>query len=334
MTDDPRSRLWALASGYMITQAIGVAVRLGIPDLVTERPRSSAELASTAGADPDSVRRLLRALASLGVFAERNGVIAHTEMSQLLCSDVPGSMAAQSELFSGVNYLTWADAPETFRTGEPAFPRAHGSPFFEWLGDHPDESALFNASMAGGAAVRRQQLLARDWSGVSTIVDVGGGNGATLVPLLQAHPTLTGIVFDLPQVGPDATRTITEAGLGDRCSFAAGSFFEEVPAGADVYVLSKILHDWDDEPAGTVLRAVRSAMTPTSRLVLLESVIAPGDEPDPAKILDLHMLVALGGRERAEDEWRNLLSGNGFAMAHARSGLIEAVTGRVRTDGG
>lgn len=324
VTTHPRSQLFALASGFMVTQAIGAAVRLGIADLVSQRQRSAGELASAVGADPDAVRRLLRTLASLGIFVEQDGVIAHTPMSEQLCRGVPGSFAAHSLLLSEFQYRTWGEAFETFRTGEPAFAKVYGRPLFDWLAEHPVEAETFNEAMAGGAAVRREPLLSRDWSGVSTVVDVGGGNGTMLVSLLQRHPELSGIVFDLPHAAGDATRTIAVAGLGDRCSFVAGSFFDAAPAGADIYVLSAILHDWDDESSDSILRSVRSAMSPTSKLVLLESVIAAGNAPDFAKILDLHMLVALGGRERTEDEWRTLLSRNGLKVARVESGLIEA----------
>ncbi|MEP6665303.1 MAG: methyltransferase [Nocardioidaceae bacterium] len=327
MTNDPRTRLLRLACGYMITQAIGVAVRLGIPELVSERARPSADLAAAVDADADSLRRLLRTLAAVGVFVERDGLISHTEMSELLCSDVPGSFAAQALLFSGVHYETWGAAVDAFRTGQPTFSTVFGSPFFDWLGEHPEDAAIFNAAMAGGAVVRRARLLTRDWSGVSTIVDVGGGIGTTLLPLLEQQTALTGIVFDLPYVGQEAKRTIEQAGLSDRCSFVGGSFFDGVPAGADVYAMAAILHDWDDEAASSILRSVHSAMQPDSRLVLLESVIGAVNEPDNAKFLDLHMLVALGGKERDESEWRDLLSSNGFSTVHIESGLIEAVPG-------
>jgi len=325
MTTDVRSRLWLLAAGYMVTQTIGTAVRLVLPDLVSERPRSSAELAAAVGADPDSVGRLVRALASLEIFVERDDVVAHTPMSELLCTNVAGSLSAQAVLFYGPMYEAWADSFETFRTGEPSFPRVHGSPLFDWLAQHPSESGLFNVSMVGGASVRRRQLLALDWSAVSKVVDVGGGSGATVVTLLLDNPGLTGIVYDLPHVRDDAMRTIEAAGLGDRCTFDGGSFFDSVPADADVYSLSAILHDWSDQAADAILQSVHSAMTPTSRLVLSEAVIAPGNERDNAKFLDLHMLVALGGRERSEDGWRELLSRNGFSVTHIESGLIEAV---------
>jgi hypothetical protein len=326
-TQRARARLFRLASGFMLTQAIGTVVRLGIPELVSARRRSAAELASAVAADPPSLRRLLRALASVGVFAEQDGVIAHTPMSELLCRGVPGSFAAQSLMFADVQYRTWSEAFETFRTGEPAFARVHGSPMFEWLADHPVEAATFTEAMAGGAAIRREPLLSWDWSAVSTVVDVGGGNGMTLVSILARHPTLTGIVFDLPHVARDATEVIEGAGLRDRCQFVGGNFFDGVPAAADVYVLSAILHDWDDGPAASILRSIHEAMTPRSRVLVADAVITAGNEQDNAKLLDLLMLVALGGRERTEDEWRTLLSRTGFAVVRVESGLIEAVRG-------
>ncbi len=321
---EPRSKLFGLVAGHIITQAIGAVVRLGVPELVSERPRSSADLASALGTDPDALRRLLRTLCSLGIFVEDEGIIAHTEMSELLRRDAPGSIAGQSLLFSGLQYKTWGDSFETFKTGEPAFPRVYGRPLFDWLGDHPAEAAIFNAAMTGRAVAERQRLLERDWSDVSTVVDVGGGSGAMLAPILKGNPNLTGIVYDLPHVREDAVRTIDAEGLADRCSFVAGSFFERVPAGGDVYLLSRILHDWDDQSAASILQVVRAAIEPAGRLLLLESVMEAGNQADAAKLLDLHMMVALGGRERTEDEWRNLLADNGFTLTEAKSGLIEA----------
>jgi hypothetical protein len=318
-------RLLNLVGGYMVTQTIGAVVRLGIPELVSEQPRSAAELAEASGADPDALGRAIRALASLGVFEQADGVVRHTELSDLLRRDAPGSVEGQARLFAGFHYATWGDALETFRTGEPAFPRVHGKPMFDWFGDHPDEAATFDRAMAQRAVGRRTALLERDWSRERTVVDVGGGTGATLTALLAANPHLSGTIVDLEHVRAGAEATIAAAGLGDRCAFAAGSFFDELPAGADAYVLSAILHDWDDERASVILRTCRAAMRPEARLLLVEAVIAPGDEPDWMKLLDLHMLVALGGRERTEDEWRTLLGANGFRLEpEAVSGLLEA----------
>ena len=322
MTLPPRVRLLHLVGGFMITKSIGVAVRLGIPDLVTERPRPVRELAETTGADSDALGRLLRALASVGVFAEQDGVIEHTELSELLRRDVPGSLNGLSEVLSGEHYRVWSDAGETFRTGEPAFARVHGQLFFDWLDKRPDEAATFNRAMASGAALRRQVLLDRNWSPVDTVVDIGGGTGVMLTTLLAANEHLHGVVFDLAHAREGAERTIAEAGVADRCSFAAGSFFDEVPAGADVYVLSQILHDWDDESAGRILRACRKAVTERSRLLLVEGVVEPGNEADWSKILDLHMLVLLGGRERSEDQWRRLLEQGGFELQTRQPGVL------------
>ncbi len=326
MTPPPRTRLLHLIGGFMVTKTIGAVVSLGIPELVTERPRPAAELAEAAGADPDAVYRALRMLASVGVFTDADGIVRHTELSELLLPDAPGSVEGQARLFAGYHYLTWSDALASFSSGEPAFARVYGKSMWEWFEDHPEQAAIFNRAMAQGAVSRRARLLERDWTGARTVVDVGGGTGATLTAVLAAHPHLTGTVFDLGHAREGAERTIADAGLGDRCVFVEGSFFDSVPEGADVYVLSAILHDWDDEQAGAILRCCRSAMGTGSRLALVENVIAPGDDPDWGKLIDLHMLVALGGRERSEGEWRSLLGANGFELGTVApgAGLLEA----------
>lgn len=322
---DARSRLFEMLFGFTLTQALGTAVRLGVPDLVTERPRSARELAREVGAEPDAVHRLLRTLAGFGVFAEHGGLIVHTEMSELLCEGADASLAAQCRYVSQVQYRVWDDSFESFRTGRPAFPRVYGQPMFDWLAEHPTESDTFNEAMAGGSARRSAALLERDWSSASTVVDVGGGTAGTLVRILQAHPHLRGTVVDLVQAREGAEAAIRDAGLDQRCTFVPGDFFDSVPAGADVYVLSAILHDWDDDAAKEILRTVRSAMTSNSGLVLAEQVVSPENEPDQAKLLDLHMLVVLGGRERSADEWSRLLHAAGLEPTSIESGLVEAV---------
>ena len=321
---DPRSRLFEMLFGFTLTQALGAVVRLGIPDLVTERPRTPHELARAVGADPDALSRLLRTLAGFDVFADVDGLVTHTPMSELLRSDSAGSVAAQCRYLTTVQYRTWGDSFETFRTGAPAFPRVYGQPMFDWLAEHPEESAMFDAAMAGGSVRRSARLVSRDWSSVKTVVDVGGGTAGTLIRILQAHPHLHGTVVDLPHVRDGALTAIEAAGLRDRCTFATGDFFEAVPPEGDVYVLSAILHDWDDAAAEEILRTVRTAMRPGARLVLAESVVRPGNEPDEAKLLDLHMLVGLGGRERTEEQWRTLLGRTGFTPALVEPGLVEA----------
>ena len=324
MTEPPQIRLLNLISGFIVTQAVGTAVRLGIPDLLADRPRTVVELAEASAASQDALGRLIRALVSLGVFAEEDGVVRNNEVSELLRSDVPMSLEASARLFSGLHFRTWTEAFDSLKTGAPAFQRVHGEPMWEWFGTHPDDAAVFNRAMANGAVRRRMQLLEYDWSGVEDVVDVGGGTAATLTALLREQPHLTGTVFDLEHACEEAERTIAAAGVEGRCRFVSGSFFETVPPGADAYVLSAILHDWDDERAAAILRTCRTAARPDSRLILVEAIMVEGDEPDWMKLLDLHMLVALGGRERNEVEWRALLESAGFRLDAARDGLLEA----------
>ena len=320
----PRIRLLGLVGGFIVTQTIHAVVRLGVPDLVADRPRPVEELAEASGADADALRRAIRTLASLGVFADADDIVRHTELSELLRTDVPDSVAAQVRLLAGLHYRTWGDSYESFRTGEPAFARVHGRPMFDWFEDHAEEAETFNRAMAHGAVGRRTRLLARGWTDARTVVDVGGGTGGTLIALLAQEPHLSGIVLDLAHARDEAERAIAAAGLADRCRFVEGSFFEAVPDGGDAYVLSAILHDWGDVPAAAILRTCRAAMGDAARLLLVEAVIEPGAEPDWSKVMDLHMLVALGGRERSEDEWRALLGANGFRLEPATSGLLEA----------
>ncbi len=304
-----------LLGGFMVTQALGVAARLDLAELVAERPRTADELAGATGADADALRRLLRTLASIDVFAhDEGGIVRNTELSELLRDSAPGSIRWIAHSMSGEHYRAWADAPESFATGKPAFPRVFGAPYFDWLADHPREAEVFNRAMGGSASMRQGALVAADWSQTESVVDVGGGTGTMLAAVLGAHEHLRGVVFDLPLARSGAEETIAAAGLSGRCSFVAGSFFEAVPEGADAYVLSQILHDWEDDRAAAILRVCRAAARPDSRLLLVEGVLAPGDAPDWKKLLDLHMLVLVGGRERTADEWEALLAAGGFRL--------------------
>jgi len=315
--------------GFMVTQAISVMARLGVPDALAAGPRTADELAADLGADADALGRFLRALASLGIFTEtRDGRYANSPLSDLLRSDVEGSARWIAQSFGAEHYRVWSDALHTVLSGEPASPRVLGREYFDWLGDHEAEAQNFNHAMAAASEVRVQPLLERDWDD-ELVVDVGGGTGRLLTTLLARHPRLRGIVVDLPHSEDEARATIAGAGVADRCDFVAGSFFDTVPPGGDVYVLAHILHDWSDERALEILRMCRRAAAPGTRLLLLEGVVPDGPEPHPAKILDLHMLVLLGGRERTEREWRSLLAEGGFELAAVRPDprqtVIEAV---------
>jgi hypothetical protein len=313
--DDPNARLWDLLRGAMATKALAIVVDLGIADALAGGPRAVHELAEDVGADPDTLGRILRALASDGVFAEdQPAVFGHTEASELLRTDRRGSWPEFAHLFGGVFYD--AVAGLNARTSEPTFADTFGTEFWPWLAENPSERATFDAAMAGGKEGSAERLAELEWRGDETVVDVGGGNGAVLRELLARRPDLRGIVFDLPETVRDEGR------LGDRIDFIAGSFFESVPAG-DAYLLSAILHDWGDEHATAILRTIRTAAPKGAPLLVLESVIAPGNEPNGAKWLDLLMLL-LGGRERTEPEWHALLEGAGFQIDEIEDGLIQA----------
>lgn len=298
----------------MATRALAVAADLGVADALANGPRAVEELSDELGANPDTLHRLLRALASDGVFAEVGpGRFENTPASERLRSGEP--MRDFAHLFGGAWYRAVGEL--TAETGQATFPDAFGASFWAWLGEHPEERAAFDRAMEDGTERRVERLAAVEWRAGETVVDVGGGNGSLLVELLRRHPELRGIVFDLPETDRD------EAAFGDRIEFVAGSFFERVPVG-DVYVLGTILHDWDDEHAAAILRTVRTAAPPHARILIIDAVIPPGNEPFGAKWLDLLMLVLFHGRERTEAEWRSLLETTGLVIESIDDGLIQA----------
>jgi len=304
------SELWDFLRGALMTKALGAVVDAGVPEALADGPRPVAELEG----DPDTMHRLLRALASDGVFRETEpGVFEHTDRSRLLLG--PG-WREFAHLFGGVFFEATADLDAS--TSEAPFPGRFGTGFWAWLAKHPGERATFGAAMAGERDRASEHLAALEWREGEVVVDVGGGNGALLVELIQRRPEMRGIVLDLPETVRD------EAALGDRIEFIAGSFFDSVPEG-DAYVLSGILHDWPDEDAARILRTMRAAAPPHARLLINESVIRPGNDADGAKWLDLLMLVLAGGRERDEGQWRELLASTGWeAVGFPEHGPIEA----------
>ena len=316
--------MWTLLRGAMTTKALGLVADLGVADKLADGPRHVADLASETRTDEDTLHRFLRALASDGVFAEQSPyVFSNTPLSELLVTDRPDSWRDFAHLFGGVWYETFADAGAALSTGEPTFANRFGSDFWAWLAQNPSEGASFNRAMASGVDQQIDWLTDREWRDGETVVDVGGGNGATLVALLRRNPQLNGIVFDLPETARDAERIVGESDVADRCRVVAGSFFDSVPPG-DTYALAGILHDWDDEHASQILATVRTAAPTEARVLIRDAVISPRNDAEGNKWLDLLMLVLLGGRERTEEEWRRLLSDAGLEVTSITDGLIEA----------
>jgi hypothetical protein len=309
----PEALLWRAMYGALVTRALAIVADLQVADALAGGPRRVEELAAETGADPDALRRILRALASEGIFAEEAPrLFRNTEVSELLARGRGWSDYAH---LSGGVWLGAAGALDA--SGTAAFPRLHGTDFWSWLAANPGERAAFDRAMQQRAGGRLTRLQTVDWRGDETVVDVGGGDGSLLLALLERHPRLRGIVFDLPSAVRD------ESAFGGRCTFVAGSFFERVPRG-DAYVLARILHDWPDEQAVAILKVIQNAAEPGARLVLVEDVIESGDEPSGAKWLDLLMLALLNGRERDEPEWRALLGAGGFDVERIGDGVIEA----------
>jgi len=307
---NPEMVIWNALRGALVTRALGLVAELRVARALLDGPLSHETLARERGVDADTLYRVLRALASDGIFEEiEPGVFGNTPASEVLVRDGWDDFA---HLFGG----TWLEAVVALDvSGEPSFPRAHGYEYWGWLAAHPDERAAFDRAMAQGWQTRIDRLESVGWRGDELVVDVGGGNGSLLVALLERHPLMRGIVFDLPETVRD------EPALGDRCAFVEGSFFEEVPHG-DVHLLSTILHDWDDRSAQRILETIRDAGG--ERLVVLDSVIEAGNAPDGAKWLDLLMLVLAGGRERTAEQWRVLLGQGGWRPTNVGRGVIEA----------
>lgn len=306
-----------LATGFWISQALYAVAKLGVADRLSDGPLAPDELALAVGAHPGALRRVLRALASVGVFAEdADGRWALTAAAEPLRSDVPGSLRAfVTMLGEPESWRAWGEFLHSLRTGTSAFEHVFGAPVFRYMAEHPAAAARFDAAMAERSAAEDAAVLAAyDFRGVRRIVDVGGGRGALLSAIFSRHPRLHGVLFELPHV-IDAARRSAAPALAQRCDFRAGDFFRDsLPADGDVYLLKKVIHDWDDERARFILEACRQAMRGRARLLLIEPVVPPGNDPAFAKLLDLFMLVWPGGLERTVDEHRALLGSAGLAM--------------------
>jgi O-methyltransferase domain/Dimerisation domain len=327
--------LTAMINGYWVTQMIYTAARLGIADALAEGPQTVSALAARFSVHEQSLYRLLRALSSRGIFTEmEDGCFDLTPMAELLRTDVSGSLHGLA-IYSGDpeqhRYESWGDLCETIRTGEPAFHRLVGKSPFGYLADNREAARTFDAAMASYTAAASSAILAQyDFSRHQHIVDVGGGNGRLLRDILKCYQQLRGTLFDLEHAAHSARALFEDDGLTARVQCVIGNFLEQIPSGGDLYILKNILHDWSDEQALAVLRACRKAMSDNARLLVIESVLRPGNEPDLGKLMDMNMLVIHGGRERTEAEFAALLQQSGFVLVQVRMtgsvvDLLEAV---------
>lgn len=333
MSDLPidRTGMFDMALELLTSRALHVAVELGIPDHLGNGPADTAKLAEITGTHEPSLYRLLRLLASVGLFTETAPrTFATTPKANALRSDVDGSLRPFVLHTLGVLYPAWGEMAHSIRTGEEAFTKAFGEPVWQYHGTRPAANDLINQVMSRESENMTGDLVAAyDFSPFGTVVDVGGGEGALVAGVLAANPGLRGVVFDQPHVVTDDV--LRAAGLADRAEVVGGDFFESVPRGGDVYVLKWVLHDWSDEKSVEILKSVRAAMPAGGTLLVVESVIEPGDDPAPSKILDMVMLVLNGGQERTREQFDALLDASGFRvrrvlpMASSSTSIIDAV---------
>lgn len=307
-----------LATGFIVSTALQVSVRLGIPDRLANGPKSAKELAAEAGVQEDALYRVLRALASVGIFDESDGRrFALTLAGGLLRSGVPGSVQAMAKFMCSPFHLrVYSELMHSLKTGKPAVEKAVGMPVFEYLPKDPELSEIFNDAMTSfSEMVIPAALSAYDFGGIETLVDVAGGHGAVLTAILKKNPRMKGILFDLDHVIAGASGLIKASGVAERLTTQSGDFFKAVPEG-DGYIMKSIIHDWDDERASLILRNIRSAMgSKKGRVILLDSVIPSGNAPDFGKIIDIEMLALPGGKERTETEFRALFEKSGFRLS-------------------
>jgi ubiquinone/menaquinone biosynthesis C-methylase UbiE len=330
----PHAQVIQMATAYWVSRALYVAAQLGIADLLKDAAQDAEALAAATGTHAPALRRVLRSLASVGLFTtDAQGRFSLTPLGAVLQSDAPGAARSTVIALSGTFFwAAWGEVLHSLRTGETGIQKALGMSEYEYLAEHPEDALHFNAAMIGYHGQEPAAIVeAYNFSGSERVVDVGGGSGNLLGTILTANPSLRGVLFERPQVVPEAERELKVAGVADRCEFVGGDFLEAVPEGGDVYIVSHCIHNWDERSCVRILANCRRAMLPRGRLLIVEAVLSAGDEPDPAKILDLAMLVVPGGAERTEDEYRSLLEKSGFRLTRViptrtpSASIIEAI---------
>lgn len=312
----PSAVMATMTTGYFLSQMIGVVAELGIADLLKDGPRESDQLAKSVGASPDALYRVMRALASVGIFSEvSDRCFQLTPLADCLRTGVPGSMRSWARAVIADHFWrTWQDLLYSVRTGRPAYDHVHGMGLFDYFSRNPDTGQVFDEAMTNFSATEIPAIAAGyDFSAIRKLVDVAGGHASLLCAILRANPTIEGVLFDMPMVIEGARNAIVGEGLAGRCEVVGGDFFQSVPSGGDAYMMKHIIHDWDNGRSIQILKNCRSAMTRDGRVLIIETVIQPGNQPDFFKLLDVAMLT-ISGRERTEEEFRSLLEQAGFRL--------------------
>lgn len=312
----PPVAVMQMIMGRFVSHAVGTAARLDLAEHLASGPKTASELAKLSGAHAPSVYRLLRALASVGVFREEGDHFTNTPLSETLRANVPGTVRPMAVFMSHPDHIAaWSELPYSVRTGASGFEKAHGAPPWELLTQRAELAQVFNDAMTSFSGVIAPAVAeAYDFSSASVIADVGGGHGFLLTTVLQKFPGASGVLFDLPSVVAGARRVVEP--VAARCEIVGGDFFEEVPGGADVYMMKSIIHDWSDDDSIRIMKTIHKAAKPTSRLILVEGVIKNDTGPDMGKLLDLEMLVMTnGGRERTEQEYAKIFEAAGWKLA-------------------
>lgn len=313
----PPVQMMQMITGFWTSCCIYAAAKLNIADLLKDKPQTADQLAEATHSDAASLHRILRALSSVGVFKESGQQQYElTPLGTTLQSDVPGSMKAMAIAQLGDHYNAWGNLVYSIKTGEIAFDNIEGMSVWKYYEMHPDEGVNFMKAMSGlTGAVIQYVLPEYDFSGFKTIVDVGGGNGALLMAVLDRAPHAKGIVFDEEYVVEETKKHIQQKGYNGRCETAGGSFFDFIPGNADAYLMKMVLHDWNDQQCLQILNNCSKAMKPGSKLLVLDAVIPEGNEPHPGKFMDINMLAMTGGRERTEREFAALFAKAGLKLS-------------------
>jgi hypothetical protein len=324
---NPFATVLEIAGGYCVPRCLHVVADLGVADALDERPRTATQLAESVGAHPDALGRVLRLLAAHGVFEVQGDLFGHSPASQLLRSDHPQSLRAFARMIGRpIMWTTYGALEHTLRTGHSAAEKVLPDGFWAYYAEHPEEAAIFNAAMAAKAHGQAAGVVASyDFSGFGRIGDIGGGRGHLVQAVLERVPTASGVLFDLPHVIADAADVASE-----RLTLQPGDFFKDALPRCDAYLLMEIIHDWGDDEALAILKAVRQAAPAGARLLVIEQMVPDTPGPDWSKMVDIHMLALLGGQQRTRQEYVALFERAGFCFEReidTRAGvsILEAV---------